>query len=474
MGAFDSFNAVKSDPGFRPRAHIGCYLSHPTGAYVKGIYGESRLNGGLGQLSLILAGGNAFKTTTGQALLASAARNYVIPEKVLREKKKYDNPYLYRFILKETEESGEGRRFAEIFSRYSGYPGDVFLDQLLRYVPNSIARAEEFMNIVKDLRDGIVKSREKHPLPFIDHFGKPVEVHPMCGIMIDSFSKFETDAMYNDHQKSDVGDKSRNTDGIIGSRFKVDAMTALNDAAALADMRILLTGHIVQDNKLGVGKYDQEVQANQYLRNIKPANLGNQWSYLCSLVMYFSSISDEKNSNTKSVEYPRNREENDSGMAGDLKKIRAQFIRSKSAGNGLKYELMVSQDDGYLEGLSQYNMLREYKWGLDSNNWTVSIYPTAIQRTTARTLLEEDPLLLRAVGLSSNLLQLRFLYPRMASMVPTPAQFAEFVTKQGIPIERILETRENSMIYDYDQPVPFFSAMDAVGWFNGTYVPYWL
>ena len=59
-------------------------------------------------------------------------------------------------------------------------------------------------------------------------------------------------------------------------------------------------------------------------------------------------------------------------------------------------------------------------------------------------------------------------------MVPTPAQFAEFVTKQGIPIERILETRENSMIYDYDQPVPFFSAMDAVGWFNGTYVPYWL
>lgn len=156
-------------------------------------------------------------------------------------------------------------------------------------------------------------------------------------------------------------------------------------------------------------KYDQSVQANQYLRDIKPVNVGNQWSYLCSLVMFFSSISDEKNSNTKAAEYPRNKEENDSGMSGDLKKIRAQFIRAKSSGNGLRYELMVSQSDGYLEALSQYNMLRDYKWGLEPNNWTVTLLPTAIQRVTARTVLEEDALLRRAVSLSSNLLQIRFL-----------------------------------------------------------------
>ena len=48
---------------FRPLINVGCLFDIITGVYVRGKYGESILNGGLGMLTGIAGIGNNFKTT---------------------------------------------------------------------------------------------------------------------------------------------------------------------------------------------------------------------------------------------------------------------------------------------------------------------------------------------------------------------------------------------------------------------------
>lgn len=48
--------------------NVGCLFDIPTGKYVRGKYGESIMNGGLGLLTAIAGKGNTFKSTISTIL----------------------------------------------------------------------------------------------------------------------------------------------------------------------------------------------------------------------------------------------------------------------------------------------------------------------------------------------------------------------------------------------------------------------
>jgi hypothetical protein len=183
----------------------------------------------------------------------------------------------------------------------------------------------------------------------------------------------------------------------------------------------------------------------------------------------------------KTVLYPRNSDD-DLKLNTDLNLVQVRNLRSKTGISGLAQMIVISQTGGVLPSLTEFHHIKEMdRYGLEGSNITYSLalYPEVkLQRTTVRSKIDSDPVLRRALNITSEMCQMSYV-PGWDVMLGddllcTPKQLYDDLKAKGYDWDELLQTR-GWWTFDNDKrPRPFLSTMDLLRMRKGWYHPYWM
>jgi hypothetical protein len=154
-------------------------------------------------------------------------------------------------------------------------------------------------------------------------------------------------------------------------------------------------------------------------------------------------------------------------------------LRSKSGPSGNTIEIIVSQTEGVLPGLTEFNYIKDSgRFGLNGSlqNYALDIYPECkLSRTTVRGKLDKDSKLRRAMNITSELCQIQEYFKAQSEYFCTPAELYKDLKELGYDWDMILsQTRGWWTVNNEIHPLKFLSAMDLLRMRKGEYKPYWL
>ena len=449
--------------------NIGALFDIPTGSYITGSKGESILNGGLGQNTGIVGGGNNFKSTTLHYFMLSAANRMLATGDTAMTT--YD-----------TEVNISIDRLESMASKFEYIPKYPITENMIWSITDkSLEPADRWYNDM--LKYTTEKSKNKSAkvkyTAFKDPYeNKPLEMTLPTFVEIDSLSEFEPEATVNMVEK-DIEDS--NTVFMKQGLFKTKVLSSLPRISHSSNTFFLLTAQIGEkiDMATGPAKYQQPSKKLQHLKagdTIK--GVSGKFFYLLNNAWFAHTASVLKNAGTKLAEYPK---DNKDTLETDLNIVRMTQLRSKSGPSGYTLELIVSQTDGILDYLTEFHHIKTNgKFGLEGNDRSYNIVfcpDIKLSRTTVRSKLVDNYKLRRAVNIASELLQLHKFQHNLANdgLLCTPEELYKELKEMGYDWDVLLDTRGWWAIDNYSKKVrPFLSTMDLLKMRLGQYIPYWL
>lgn len=450
--------------------NIGALLDIPTGRYVRGKRGENIMNGGLSIFTAVMGKGNTYKSKIARYMMLSAASKAASSGFL---------PYLNTYdteINIDVEHCIELSRKFEVFKNI-----DLVKEGAWTITDKTYHLGNDWFKRLKEfLRDEKIKNAKKYTMetPFIDKNGKPImTIFPSFGDL-DSVSEFTTADIDEIQNKNELGDSSGNTIHMRGGLAKTRLLMEIPPLCNAASHYIIMTAHIGKDIPMGSGPM-ASIPTKQ-LPHMKPGEavkgVAGKFLYLSNLLWQTISTSTYNNQNTKGPEYPKTRECVDEGSL-DLNIVTLKLIRNKSGPSGYSFDLLVSQTEGVLASLTEFNYVKENgRFGIDGNltNYSMILYPNLkLQRTTVRNLLDNDPMLRRAVKITADLLQIKTYYKDLPYEVPDVKSFYEKIGKK-YDWKALLNTRDYWTFNQYEHPIPFLSTMDLIEMYYDRYKPYWI
>ena len=120
------------------------------------------------------------------------------------------------------------------------------------------------------------------------------------------------------------------------------------------------------------------------------------------------------------------------------------------------------------------------KYGIDGSNvnYALDLRPDVrLSRTTVRKKLDTDPLLVRAVNITSELLQIGKFHPQYIDngLLCTPKELYDDIKAMGYDWDTLLNTRGWWTPDQYKKDIlQYLSTIDLLKMRKGMYVPYWL
>ena len=455
-------------PAVKPMINIGACLDVPTGTIVKGHRGEHIINGGLSNLTGVVGIGNSFKSTVLHYMMSTA----LVRVSDSSTANTYDTEmniqewHLKKIIPTSIELAGEcvidnGRW---VITDKTIYSGNVWYAKLKEFL------ADKQKNI---------KSYEVNT-PFADRDGKtPFRMMIPTFNQIDSFTEFETDDVTDMQDKNELGDSGANT---IHMRQGLAKMRLLMEAPRLnvgSDNYLLMTAHLGKETTMqnaGPGGSVPIVKLSTLKHGDKIKGVTDKFTFVMHNCWHPYQVKPLINQGTKTVEYPK--DENDkTHLDTDLNLIVMRNLRAKSGPSGMPVALIVSQSEGVLPTLTEfYNIKETDKFGIDGSNisYYLDIYPDLkLSRTTVRSKIDKDPLLRRAINITSELQQIFSVWNIDSNLVCTMKQLYEDIKKLGYDWNILLNTR-GWWSLDEDKLLPFLSSYDLLKLRVGEYKIFWL
>jgi len=473
-------------PEFRPSPsvkiliNIGSLLDIPTGSYLKGKYGESILNGGLGSMTAIVGIGNNFKSTLLHYMMLSAASRIQYSHETSMST--YDTEinihedHLRKFI----------KRFP-IFSEI-----DIIETGQWIITDKTIYLANEWFEILKKF----LKSKQEHSKslllnsPFLERDRKtlmPILVPTFSEV--DSLTEFETSDVAKIRDDNELGDSGANTvhmrQGLAKMRFLMEIPALIGSTNHF----VLMTAHIGKDIQMASGPFSPPAtKVLQYLKNgDKIKGVSGKFGYLLSSCWHAYNSTALINQSTKGPEYPRNPTDNMPGDT-DLNLVSCRQLRSKSGPSGCVLEIVVSQSEGVLPELTEFHYIKsQERFGISGTqqHYSLDLLPDEkLSRTTIRSKIDANPLLRRALNITSELCQIHQLWRHMdPKFLCTPKELYDNLLKQGYDWTTLLNTRGWWSLENDKNPIPFLSTMDLLRMASKTreltiedssYFPYWM
>lgn len=456
--------AFSPSPSLRPMYNLGCLLDLQTGRYYTGKHGESILNGGLSYITGVSGRGNVFKTV-------------VMFFQLLRVLDRY---FKSTGLVYDTEVSASMGRLYELAANME-YIGGVDLEESgrLRLTDKTIYSGNAFYDILKSTvvaRADNTKN-EMGTTPFIDTNGQPVKAFFPFVSAVDSFSQFTTDSVLKIQDKADIGESERNVEALRDAHAKNQMMMELPTVTAKYGMQIMLSAHMGDD--LQMDPYAPPQKKLAFLKNkLKLKNVPEKFTFLTNNCWFMMSSEVMVNQTTKAPEFPADSDDNIKGDT-DLQLITCMSIRNKSGPTGLTFELIVSQNEGVMVGLTEFYYIRKYeRYGLGGNdrNYFLHLMPdVSLSRTTIRGKLNDNLQLQRAMEITSEMCQminLDFEIPK--ECLCTPEQLYTDLKAQGYDWNVLLNTRGYWTFEEDNHPKHFLSTMDLLNMRAGKYFPYWM
>lgn len=453
-----------SAPSVRVMYNIGCLMDIQTGTYVRGKHGESILNGGVPAITGVGGRGNTFKSVITFFMMLRMMDRYSCANSVV-----YD-----------TEATVTMNRLHALAAKMPTIGGQDLEDsQRLFLSDNTVMVGNEWFDKIRAYSDERFNNRKQlmRTTPFVDPKTGDAyrELEPTIGV-IDSLSMFMTDSVDKIYEKNQIGDSGANTDALRGAAAKSQMIMQLPTLTGKSAIKMFLTMHVGDQHQLD--PYAPKKKQLTFMKHdVSFKHVPQKITFLTNNLWVTLGVEVLQNKGTKAPEYPKDSNDNLEGDT-DLQLVRLINMRAKSGPTGLPFELVISQSEGVLVGLSEFHYIKSFdRFGMSGNDRTycLDLLPeVSLSRTTVRGKIDENPRLRRALEITSELCQMRQLWDDHDQVFCTPKELYEGLKAKGYDWNRLLDTR-GYWVFEDDEAnrPPFLSTMDLCRMLKGLYHPWW-
>ena len=434
----NAFAGFEPSPEARSFLNIGFPFTIATGSIKRGYRGEPICNGGMQHFTGVAGAANLYKSTIAHGMHLAMQKQY------------YE---FFTSMLYDTEPpSCSFERMAMLGRRFGLTEDDIraklFLTDSTVMMGNKWFKAFRDWNTAKSERS----KKERLTLPWPDRNGKPITVPYPDGVEVDSLSMMQLDVVEKIFDENEVGDSGANIEAMKGQAAKTQMIIQIPTLITGTNTFLTMTAHIGKTYQL-----DPRTPPTRYLTFLKSEaklkNVPEKFTFLTNNLWMATGGTVLKNATTKAPEFPRGPEDDLTGDT-DLMVIALVNLRAKNGPSGLPVEIVVSQNEGWDEGLSALLYLRQYKdkafgegpgWGMGGHDrsYYLDLYPECkLQRTTVRGKMEEDRRLKRAMVLSAEICQIRNIWHHIPKdKIPTMAELYTKLKEKGYSWDKILDSR---------------------------------
>lgn len=447
---------------------LECLMDIPTGRYEIGKYGESILNGGLGNITGIVGIGNNFKSTIMHYMMLTAMSRFGGSAA---------NTYDTEINISENRAKALASNVRELNNEDIINNGRWKITDKTAYFGNEWFEAlKEFMTAKIDNAKSITKLS-----PFLARDGKtqlPMLIPTFSEI--DSLTKFTTSSSDTMQDDNELGDSGANTLYMKEGQAKKRMLSYLPKPVQQSNNYMLISAHvgknIPMDPRAAPVKKLQFLKNNDTLKGVT-----DDFTFLTTNCWQCQNATPLFNDTTKGPEYPRHKEDNMKGDT-DLFLVTLVQLRSKTGPSGLIMQIIVSQQEGVLPGLTEFHYIKvNDRFGLcgSQQNYALDLLPdVSLSRTTVRGKLEENAQLRRAMTITSEMCQMKYLWHDLPDgLLITPKELYDRLKEIGYDWSVLLGTR-GWWTFDNDSKdkIPFLSTMDLLNMAKkeNPYIPYWL
>jgi hypothetical protein len=453
-------------PNVKFSYNIQCLFDIPTGRYETGAHGESILNGGLGNITGVVGIGNNFKSTVMHFMMlsamskidGSAANTYDTEINISEHRLKSLAANIREFNNEDIINNGRWK-----ITDKTAYFGNEWFEALKTYMTAKFDNAKSITKLSPFLaRDG--KTQLSMLIPTFSE--------------IDSLTKFTTSSSDTMQEDNELGDSGANTLYMKEGQAKKRMLSYLPKPVQQSNNYMLISAHvgknIPMDPRAAPVKKLQFLKNNDTLKGVT-----DDFTFLTTNCWQCQNATPLFNDTTKGPEYPRHKEDNMKGDT-DLFLVTLVQLRSKTGPSGLIMQIIVSQQEGVLPGLTEFHYIKvNDRFGLcgSQQNYALDLLPdVSLSRTTVRGKLEENAQLRRAMTITSELCQMKYLWHDLPEgLLCTPKQLYDDLKAMGYDWNDLLSTR-SWWTYDNDSKdkPPFLTTMDMLNMRAKKYTPYWL
>lgn len=464
-------------PGFKPIVehkslwNIGGTFDIPTGYWIPGIYGEKILLGGLGPMTSIAGPGNMYKSTILHFMMLSAMAK--VFEAFPTSCSTYDsetNTHIARL-----------RMFTQLFDQFVGK--DIIEDGSWVISDAATYLGDEWWAILRDY----IKTKRKEAkslmadLPFKDKSGVRLREVITTFSEIDSLTEMRLNAGEEIMNKNDIGDSGGSHLFMREGLGKAQMLHEAPSMGSAAHHYFLTTVHIGDRNGMssGPGTAPPRKQLQFLPTDMKIKGATGQFLYQQHNFWLVTNCKLLWNDADKTPKFPK--------MQGqgvpedkDLNLVSLQHVRGKAGPSGFKLDVIVSQSEGVLASLTEFNLLKDYQsFGFVGNDRTYALYllpEETLQRTTIRMKLDSNRKLRRAMNITAELAQMyQFHKPYLEDKLMSPEDLVNKLKEKGYDLDWILENTRGWWTYNNESVGAYFlSTLDLLEMANGNYHPYWL
>jgi hypothetical protein len=458
-------------PKIRPMLNVGSMFDIQSGSYHVGEYGEYILNGGYPHFLGVCGRANTYKTTVMNYFNLSALSRYGD----VHNKAKQQSLYL----VYDSESSLSPARIEHLGNFFPGLSGwDVDESGTVMVTDNNGMSGNHYFHQLKAYAKEKVKDKKGVvTTPFINAEGKnlPMLKPTMAGL--DSISNMSIDSVDLIYDKNQVGDSKMNMEAARIGAAKSQMVIQIPKLVSNHGIYLTVTAHL--GDEILDDPYAPSKKKLQFLKQgTKLKRCPENFTFLTNILFNCLSAAPLFNKADKTPLYPRDGDDRTPGDM-DLQLITIQVLRSKSGATGLPFEIIASQRDGMLMGLSEFHYIKEKKFGLEGNDrsYALSIYPDrTLSRTTVRGLIDQDPKLKRALEITCELSMISTLWKSMGDVVLSPEYLYKAINDLGISWDTILnDTRGYWLPKELEgvEEKQFLSTIDLCRLARREYYPYW-
>lgn len=304
----------------------------------------------------------------------------------------------------------------------------------------------KFYSMFKEIVDEKLAHKKDYIVesPFLDtRTGKPVKVWIPTFILVDSFSKANAAQSAGVFENNDIDATGMNTlylkDGMVKTRIMQDLPTR----AARAGIYVIMTAHV--GDKIDLDPYAPTPKQMQYMKGSdRMKNVGSGFEFLTTGLVQTIKAEVMQDSNKKCL-YP-----DKYSTARDVNLVTTMTVRGKNNSSGNDVQYVLSQNQGLLSTVTNFNYLRNSKnYGLnvEGNNQKFSplLLPDVnFTRNTLREVSGGSYRVRRAIELTAQLCFIQNTWStfRMPDYISTPIdKFAELLThNEKFGVDRVLES----------------------------------
>lgn len=453
-------------PKTRPLFNVGCLLDVPTGRLTRGKRGETIINGGLPYVTGVIGKGNTFKSVFGNFFMLTVLDRYSSSKAI-----EYD-----------TEASATLARTLQLALRMPNIAGvDIEKEGRFFLTDNTVMAGDEFFDQLKDMCEAHIKEHKTtkslmKTLPFVDEDGNLIQIPSPLINFTDSFSMFSTSKVQKIYDDNKLGDGAANTDALRSAAHKTQMLMQIPTLTGQASLFMIMTAHVGKQHQLDA--YAPPDQKLRFLKNASIKNVPEKFTFLTNNLWYVYQSNVLQNRGTKAPEYPRDSNDNMEGDT-DLMTITVQNLRGKNGPTGMPFDIVLSQREGFLVGLTEFHFLKSNdRYGISGNDRTYSLdlLPDVnLSRTTVRSKIDDNPQLQRVLQISSEMLQMQQIWDDPEGVFCTPKELYEDLKSMGYDWNVLLNTRSYWVFEEEEKnEKPFLSTYDLLRMRKGLYIPYFL